>query len=214
MLRGIVLDMNSTKIDSTDGSSKNGPNITTYLSDMIALERHIQQPLKSQIGDSEVQKSSVALREINAALEIVTSHITALEARLDALGGHAGLPIKSGVATALGAAATAIGNVRKTEVSKDLRDDYSALCLASAGYTMLLTTALGLGDAATAALAKKHLADDATVIMRLSSALPVVVLAELTQEGVVVDTSVVGSAEEKLEAAWREGGQRAGTHSN
>jgi hypothetical protein len=84
MLRGIVLDMNSTKIDSTDGSSKNGPNITTYLSDMIALERHIQQPLKSQIGDSEVQKSSVALREINAALEIVTSHITALEARLDA----------------------------------------------------------------------------------------------------------------------------------
>jgi ferritin-like metal-binding protein YciE len=185
------------------------PTINTYVSDMLALERHIAQPIKHQASDEAVTSSPKAARVVNEALTLTQNHIEALEQRLDALGGHSGSPVKSGVATALGAAAAAIGDVRKTEVSKYLRDDYSALALASAGYTMLHTTALALGDATTAALAKRHLADVATAVMRISATLPAVVLAELREEGVSIDTNVVAEADRGVDDAWREGASRS-----
>lgn len=188
------------------------PTINTYLSDMLALEQHIGQPIKKQSESSELQKSPTAMRVVLAAGATIDAHVLALERRLEAVGGHAGSPVKSGIASALGVVASAIGSVRKSELSKELRDDYTALCLASAAYTMLHTTALGLRDSETAALAKNHLADVADLVMRFSSALPVVVLQELTEEGVTVDQTVVQTAEKNLEDAWRAGGERSGTH--
>ena len=185
------------------------PTLNTYVSDMLALERHIAQPLEHQAKDEKVAASTHAARVVNDALSLTHAHVTALEERLEALGGHAGSPLKSGVSSALGGAAAVIGNVRKTEVSKDLRDDYSALCLASAGYTMLHTTALALGDAATASLAKKHLADSATIVMRISGTLPIVVLGELREEGVAIDSAVAAQAQRDVEDAWKEGGARS-----
>ena len=192
-------------------SATPAPTINTYISDMLALEQHIATPLESQISDGDVQAMPTAQRTIKEAFDIVQTHITKLEARLDAVGGHSGSPVKAAVSTALGGAAAAINAVRKTGVSKSLRDDYSALSLASAGYTMLHATALGLGDQATANLAKDHLADVATVIMRISSVLPVVVLAELQNEGVAVAPSVASAAEQDAEAAWKEGAARSRT---
>jgi ferritin-like metal-binding protein YciE len=185
------------------------PTINTYISDMLSLETHIATPLEQQVEDSDVQAIPIARRVIQEALDTVHAHIGKLEARLDAVGGHSGAPIKNAVSSAVGAAASAINKVRKTEVSKNLRDDYTALCLSSAGYTMLHTTALGLGDTATAQLAKDHLADVATVIMRLNKALPTVVLTELQQEGVAVSASVAETAEADAKDAWKEGGARA-----
>jgi ferritin-like metal-binding protein YciE len=190
-------------------ASTTKPTINTYISDMIALERHIAEPIKHQASDDAVSGSPKAARVVNEALSLTQNHIDALQERLDALGGHAGSPFKSGVATALGSAAAAIGDVRKTEVSKYLRDDYSALSLASAGYTMLHTTALALGDSTTASLAKRHLADVATVVMRLSATLPAVVLAELREEGISVDTTVAAEADRNVDDAWREGASRS-----
>ena len=189
-------------------SKSMSPTINTYISDTLALERHILQPLESQSNDDAMQKSANVARAVSEALTMVRSHIGALEQRLDAVGGHAGSPVKGGVASVLGAAASAIDNVRKTEVSKSLRDDYTALCLTSAAYTMLHTTALGLGDTDTATLAQQHLADTATVVMRLSSVLPSAVLSELQEEGVSVDKSVASQAERDIENAWKEGGSR------
>lgn len=185
------------------------PTMNTYVSDMLALERHLLQPLESQAKDEDVSKSTHASRVVEEALTLTRAHIDALDKRLEAIGGHAGSPVKSAVASALGVAASAIGGVRKTNVSKDLRDDNAALALASAGYTMLHTTALALGDTTTASLAQKHLADTATVVMRLSAALPIVVLAELREEGVAIDASVTAEAERNVENAWREGGSRS-----
>jgi len=185
------------------------PTINTYVSDMLALELHIEQPLAHQAKDESVANFADVARVVNEALTLTQSHIRALEQRLQELGGHAGSPVKSGIASALGAAASAIGDARKTEVSKYLRDDYSALCLASASYTMLHTTALGLSDSATASLAQRHLADYATTVMRISATLPIVVLAELRSEGVVIDASVASDAERDVENAWKEGGARS-----
>jgi len=186
-------------------SNTTTPTINTYISDMLALEQHITQPLQHQANDASVVRFAPAARVINEALAKQKARVDALQQRLEAVGGHAGSPIKSGVASALGAAAAAIGDARKTEVSKYLRDDYSALCLASAGYTLLHTTALALGDSATASLAQRHLTDTATTIMKISATLPVVCLAELREEGVAVDPSVATQAEQDVEKAWKDG---------
>ena len=187
------------------------PTINTYISDMLAVETHIATPLENQVNDSDVTAQPTAFKVVRETLDIVQQHIGRLEARLDAVGGHAGAPVKNAVTTAVGAAAAAINNVRKTGVSKSLRDDYTALSLSSAGYTMLHTTALGLGDTETAALAQQHLADVATQIMKIGSVLPVVVLAELSEEGATIDPTVSSQAESDATAAWKAGAARSAT---
>jgi hypothetical protein len=179
------------------------PTINTYVSDMLALERHILQPIQTQLSDNALKSSPAAVGLLRDMVSLVEAHIEALEARLNVLGGHSGSPLKSGVSSVMGAVAAAIDNVRKTEVSKDLRDDYTALCLGSISYTMLHTTARGLHDQLTADLAKRHLQDYATLIMRLSAIMPSVVLTELRELGVPVDAALVGEARQEEENAWK-----------
>ena len=185
------------------------PTIKTYVSDMLALEQHTMQPIEHQVNDSAVQAVAPALRVLEEARSIVQRHVTGLTSLLETLGGHPGTPVKTGVATALGGIAAALGDARKTEVSKYLRDDYAALCLASAGYTMLHTTALAMNEPAAATLAKNSLADYASVIIKLSATLPLVTIADLQSEGAAVDASVIDDAQRATEEAWSLGAARA-----
>jgi len=179
------------------------PTINTYLSDMLALEQHHLQPLQSQASDGELSKFPAAKACVDSAVPMVQSHINALEARLEALGGHAGVGAKTGIAAAAGAVAAAVNHVRKTEFSKDLRDDYTSFALASASYTMLHATALGMNDSETAALALRHLVDVASMVVDFADALPSVVLDELRMEGATVDPSVAATAKRNLDEAWK-----------
>ncbi len=185
------------------------PTITTYVSDMLALEQHTMQPLQHQVDDKEVQALAPALRLLQEAASTVQMHVSSLESLLESLGGHAGSPVKSGVASALGGVAAAIGNTRKTEVAKYLRDDYTALCLASASYTMLQTTALAMGEHATAAVAKTGLTDYAGLIMKISATLPLATITDLQSEGAAVDASVIEDAKKATDDAWSQGASRA-----
>jgi len=158
----------ATRYDSSaqEGTGENERHsIQTYVSDMLALERHIAQPLKRQLEMEDTKKFPGALAVITSLKGLNDSHVTALEQCLEQLGGHAASPVKSAWSSLLGVGAAAVDSVRKTKVSKNLRDDYTALSLATISYTMLYTTTVGLGDAATADLAKRHLADYAQVIM-------------------------------------------------
>jgi ferritin-like metal-binding protein YciE len=185
------------------GSTDNGHSIATYLSDALALERHIAQPLQRQLDMDDTAKFSQAAELISTMKTLTDSHIANLEKQLDAAGGHAASPVKSAWSQLIGAGAAAVDSARKTKVSKNLRDDYTALALATAGYTMLNATALGLGDAATAQLAKQHLEDYAPVIVQISRALPGVVLEELTLDGETVQISAAQIAEQNTADAWK-----------
>ena len=90
---------------------------------------------------------------------------------------------KAAVATALGAFAGLYDKVRKDPVSRMLRDDYTALNMASFSYTMLHTTALAFHDEPVASLALKHLQDLTPLIMHLNEVVPHVVVKELQDEG-------------------------------
>ena len=184
------------------------PTITTYVSDMLALEQHMMQPIQHQVDDKDVQGFTPALRLLQEAASTVQTHVTGLESLLQSLGGHAGSPLKSGVASALGGIASAIGSARKTEVAKYLRDDYAALSLASASYTMLHTTALAMGEHATAAFAKTSLTDYAGLIMKISETLPLATITDLQSEGAAVDASVIEDAKKATDDAWSQGASR------
>jgi hypothetical protein len=177
--------------------------IATYVSDMLALERHIRGPLDRQINDDETAQFAGAATLTTKIRRLVDAHEAALETQLDAIGGDASAGVKSAWGQLVGGAAAALGGARKTKISKSLRDDYTALALASISYTMLHTTALGLGDEATAAVAKAHLDDYAPIVVEIGRAIPAIVLQELKNDGEQVRVSAADLAERNTTDAWR-----------
>jgi ferritin-like metal-binding protein YciE len=187
-----------------DRSGDDRHTIATYLSDMLALERHIAAPIDSQLNSDEHQEYADAFGLIVRIKAITDNHIAALDARLTEIGGHPGSGVKSAWSQLLGSGAAALNQVRKTKVSKSLRDDYTALGLAAISYTMLHATALGLGDEVTAALAKRHLDEVAPMIETISRAIGGIVLQELRDDGENVRISAADISERQTQESWRQ----------
>ena len=68
---------------------------------------------------------------------------------------------------------------------------------------MLTATALGLGESATANLAQSHLEDYARLVVRISKALPSVVLEELSLDGENVQITAAEVAARMTSDAWK-----------
>lgn len=178
-------------------------SLQTYVSDMLALERHVRIPFETQAKDADFGKYGDAQSLVQRLLTLSQTHIDALDSTLSRLGGHEASPVKSAVTNVEGFFAGAIDKMRKTKVSKALRDDYTALALCTIGYTMLQTTATALGDTATADLAQTHLRDYAQCVMQIGQSIPQIVLEELRDIGIAVDTSMAEPARQAAEDAWR-----------
>jgi ferritin-like metal-binding protein YciE len=191
----------SSVVESTGENERH--SVQTYVSDMLALERHIAQPLQRQLDMPDSTKYSGALAVISQIKGLTDSHVTALQQCLEQLGGHEASPVKSAWSSLLGAGAAAIDSVRKTKVSKNLRDDYTALSLASISYTMLYTTATGLGDTLVADLAQRHLADYARLVMQINQIIPDVVLQELRDDGESVALGVDETIRKTTNDVWK-----------
>lgn len=196
----------AVRYDSDDATTAHDDRHTvhTYVNDMLALERHIAQPLNKQVQSDDTADFGAALSIVNRIKSTTDAHIETLEAHVNSGNGSGGAATaKSAISQLLGAGAAAINGVRKTKVSKSLRDDYTALSLASVSYTMLHATALGLGDTATAEIAKRHLADYAPIIIDISKAIPGVVLEELRLDGQNVQAGAAHIAEANTQSAWK-----------
>jgi hypothetical protein len=84
-----------------------------------------------------------------------------------------------------------------------LRDDYTALNLATISYTMLHTTSLAFNDQVTAALALRHLKAYTTLVMEINQIIPHVVLADLRDNGAVINESVLQQAITNTQEVWQ-----------
>jgi hypothetical protein len=190
--------------DSADTGDTERHSLQTYVGDLLALIKHIEVPIDRQINIEDSANYGEALAIIRDIKSVTATQRTALEAELSRLGGSGAAGIKSAWSAFLGAGAAAVGSVRKTKVSKNLRDDYTALGLASISYTMLNATALGLGDESVAALAQHHLEQIAPIIVRISKAIPSVVLQELRDDGESVRVSVAEISTQQTHRAWQQ----------
>ncbi len=181
----------------------NQHSLATYVSDMLAVERHIQTPFQTQRNDGDFSEYAEARALLGRLCDTTQRHIDELKQCLDDLGGHEASPIKSAVLRIEGFFAGAIDKVRKTKVSKGLRDDYTALALCTAGYTMLAATANAMGESQVATLAQRLLRDYAQCVMEVGNALPGVVVKELEDTGLAVDRGSIEQSRRFTQEAWK-----------
>jgi hypothetical protein len=173
-----------------------------YVSDMLALERHIHEPIKRQRDDERVRKHPETHQLLSRAEAMLDRHIEHLERHLETLGGEPASPVKDAVSAVAGVAAGLYDKVRSDPVSKMLRDDYTALNLAAIGYTMLHTTGLAMTHHQTADIALQHLTDWTPFIVEINEIIPRIVVRELADEGAMVGAQVAQEAIRNTQQAW------------
>jgi hypothetical protein len=176
---------------------------------MLAVEKHIVEALERQQKDDDIKQFPNAAQLVNRSLETLRGHVQTLESHLQGFdgGGTAGA-VKGAVTGVLGAIAGVYDKIRKDTASRALRDDYTALSLATISYTMLHATALGLRQGATADLALRHLQDLTPLIMELSEIIPTIVLKELSFEGYEIETGLAQQAVRNTQQTWAREAQR------
>ncbi len=176
--------------------------IKSYISDMLALEDHIEKAIRAQIEDLKTYPEVVSeLRLIQRKAEHHISDLRALSERRGA--GGVKETVKRAGSAVLGAAAGVIDLVRTEGLPKNLRDDYTALSLASIGYVMLHTTGLSLDDREVAELAQQGFTDYAGAVSRLQATIPAAVIAFLGQEGLPARADVIPQIRRTIEDVWQ-----------
>ncbi len=174
-----------------------------YVADMAAVEKHILEAVERQTKDEDFQKLPQAQQLVNRLETTLRNHVQTLEGHLAQFpAGSAAGAVKGAVTGVLGAFAGLYDKVRSEAASRGLRDDYTALNLASISYTMLHTSALALNETATAELALRNLKELTPLIMQLTEVLPEVVVRELAEEGKAYDASIVQRAVRATQEAW------------
>ena len=175
--------------------------VNSYITDMLALEEHIDKAVTGQIqalGDHP---------QVGADLQVIQGwvqlHIAVLK-QLTRLRGAATATdaIKRAGSSVLGRAAGAIDLLRNEGQPKNLRDDYTAFSLAAIGYVMLNTTALALGDQEVADLANQHLRDYARGVIALHYIIPAVVVRSLQKEGLPAREDILKDVSRNVAEAW------------
>jgi len=175
--------------------------VNSYITDMLALEDHIEKALRGQLEDlNEYPEVIRELKQIHHKVERHISDLRSLSQRRTA-GGPADLIKRAGSAV-LGLGAAAIDLVRREGLPKNLRDDYTAFSLATIGYVMLYTTGLGLDDREVAELARQHFADYADAVTRLHNIVPAAVIRFLEEDGLPVRAEVLPEISRTIEEVW------------
>jgi len=175
--------------------------INSYITDMLALEDHIQKALRGQLEDLDDYPEVIReLKQIHHKVERHISDLRSLSQRRTAVG--AADLIKRAGSAVLGLGAAAIDLVRREGLPKNLRDDYTAFSLATIGYVMLYTTGLGLDDREVAELARQHFADYADAVTRLHNIVPAAVIRFLEEDGLPVRAEVLPEIRRTTEEVW------------
>jgi hypothetical protein len=176
--------------------------IDSYITDMLALEEHIDKALRGQIAD--LKDEPAVASELRAIQRLVEHHVSDLRQLADARDARSVTDvIKKAGSSLLGFAAGAIDLVRHEAVPKNLRDDYTTFSLATIGYVMLHTTGLALDDREVAELAHQHFREYAHVVTRIHSLVPPAVVRYLKQEGLPAREDVLAEVSRNVEEAWR-----------
>ena len=175
--------------------------INSYLTDMLSLEDHIEKAIQEQIQDLEDYPDVVTdLNQLHRTIEHHISDLRMLSDRRKA--GGVTEAVKRAGSVVAGVAAGVIDLFRTEGLPKNLRDDYTALSLATIGYVMLHTTALALEDREVADLAQQHFNEYAQVMVRFNTIIPPAVIRYLGQEGLLVREDVLPEINRAVADGW------------
>ena len=184
--------------------------INSYITDMLGLEEHLEKAAKGQIEDLDEQDVEVT-QVLTGIQNTAQRHKAALKSLSDqrrAAGVGVAEAVKRAGSAVLGAGAAAIDFLRNEKLPKDLRDDYTAVSLATIGYVMLYTTSMALDDNEVAEVARSHLADYARAVMVLHNLMPGVVVRFLREDGLPAREEVLPAVSHAIEWVWARGAER------
>lgn len=175
-----------------------------HLSDMLAVEQHILDAVEQQRDDDRLRDNVKANKVIIELERVLKEHVSALEALADQYDVKAQSAAKEALTKLLGVAAGIYDRVRgKHPLSRDLRDNYTALSLAAMAYTAFHTYGLAVGEERIATLAQRHLKDLTPIMVELSRVLPEIVAEEVERESdFPADASVGPEAVRNTQEAW------------
>jgi hypothetical protein len=172
-----------------------------YVSDMLATEKHILEAVERQRDDDSVKQQSQASQLISRIHNTLHQHTQQLDQHLHTKFGG-GSAVKEAVTSTLGAVAGLYDKLRTKQVSRMLRDDYTALNMAAVGYTMLHTSGLALNDRQTADMALRNLKDLTPLITQINQVIPQVVAFELTEDHPGANIGSGAEAARNTQEAW------------
>lgn len=179
--------------------------IHKYLTDLLALERHILEAVERQRGAENVRAHPEVNEVVIRIDRMLKAHLAELESAATALGGGKSSVVKKAIGGAMGVAAGLYDKVRSHELSRMLRDDYTALNLAAISYTMMHTMALAVNEENVALLAKRHLEQIPPITDAIRDVIPHVVAEEIAhQDGFSVVSNAGHVAAENLAGIWSE----------
>lgn len=173
-----------------------------YVSDMVALDKHIIEAIERQLGDDRIDAYAGVRSIITSMKTTLETQVSGLEQQLSSVGGETSAPVKEAISAIAGIAAGLYDKVRHDPVSKMLRDDYTALSLASVGYTMLHTTGLALNHSGVANMALAALKEMTPLVVKISQLIPGIVVQDLAEEEVQIAPGVEAQAVQNTQVAW------------
>lgn len=182
-------------------SNSQNKTLSTYTSDLHALERHFMNAVKKQKSSDKVtDKRAVEL--LNELDKMASSHVQKLESELDQMGEELKSAVKSKLASFMGSVVGMIDSARNDALSKMLRDDYAALSMITIGYTMLHTHAISVDNEKLAELSKSHLEDCTILITEISKVVPIVTSYEISSDTERAE-EIGARALKNTQAAWK-----------
>ena len=186
--------------------------INDYVTDMAAVEKHILEAVERQVGTETTKQFPEAVSVLNDVKNVLARHVTALEAYNESgAGGGLKEVLKEALTGALGVAAGIYNKLRQEDqVSRMVRDTFTALNLATISYHMLYTTATGLKEDRLAQLALDHLRDLTPLVVDLSKTVCLVVAHELANEDKLIDPAIGQEAVRRTHEAWAGGATKGG----
>jgi hypothetical protein len=187
---------------ASDAQQEHTSILRTYVNDMIGVEADIGNAVEGQCADSDVAARPHLHRLLRVMADTSVARREALQRHSEELDGKFGGKLKEAVMAAAGTLAGLYGKVRKHPVSRMLRDDVTALNLASTAYGMLYTTALAFNEERLAATVLQHLNDLPAQVKELSAQIPEVIVEELAKDDATVNMDAARYARAAMERAW------------
>jgi ferritin-like metal-binding protein YciE len=176
-----------------------------YTSDMMGIERHLLEIVGYQKSDGRMRDYMEAIDIVARIQQTLQNHIRRLEKYVEGLDVDTSESTLKKAGTKVSGMATGFYNLMRQEdsVSRNLRDDYTALHMAAISYTMLHSLALSHHDADLAAISQENLQDITMMAIEMSRVIPAVLIKELSFEGKAPDVTVIEQAIENTQSAWR-----------
>jgi len=175
-----------------------------YASDMLGIEKHFLDVLRYQVSDTRIKDYKEAHALVIRIQDMLKDHLRLLESYIEKLGVETTTTTLKKAATKVTGVTAGLYNLMRREdsVTRNMRDNYTALNMTAISYTMLHSTALALDDGELAGLTLKNLKELTPLVVETSRAIPAVVIEELSVEGKALDTMVIQKAIENTQEAW------------